>query len=106
MKKIMFSSAVALGIMLFAATYTASAQGRRSEAPGFSKERPGRNNEAPGHNFRRPGDRPGRGHDRGATGVPIDGGAGILLAAGAAYGLKKMRDYRRKREHEAGENII
>ena len=102
MKKIMLSSAVALGIMLFAATYTASAQGRRSEAPGFSKERPGRNNEAPGHNFRKPGDRPGRG----ATGVPIDGGAGILLAAGAAYGLKKMRDYRRKREHEAGENII
>lgn len=27
--------------------------------------------------------------------VPIDGGAGLLLAAGAAYGLKKMKDYAR-----------
>ncbi|WP_439882569.1 PID-CTERM protein-sorting domain-containing protein [Pontibacter sp. MBLB2868] len=29
------------------------------------------------------------------TGVPIDGGTGLLLAAGAAYGLKKLRDYRK-----------
>ncbi|GAA4438963.1 hypothetical protein GCM10023188_34780 [Pontibacter saemangeumensis] len=30
-----------------------------------------------------------------STGVPIDGGASVLLAAGAAYGLKKLRDYRK-----------
>ena len=27
--------------------------------------------------------------------VPIDGGASLLLAAGAAYGLKRLRDGRR-----------
>jgi len=26
-----------------------------------------------------------------ATGVPIDGGASLLLASGAAYGIKKLR---------------
>jgi hypothetical protein len=26
------------------------------------------------------------------TPVPLDGGLGVLLAAGAAYGLKKMRE--------------
>lgn len=29
--------------------------------------------------------------------VPVDGGAGILLAAGAAYGVKKFRDMRKKK---------
>jgi hypothetical protein len=29
------------------------------------------------------------------TGVPIDGGASLLLAGGVAYGLKKLRDRRR-----------
>ncbi|MCI1188462.1 hypothetical protein MON38_13620 [Hymenobacter sp. DH14] len=28
------------------------------------------------------------------TGVPIDGGASLLLAAGAAYGLKRLRNAR------------
>ena len=32
--------------------------------------------------------------------VPIDGGIGILLAAGAAYGLKKLHD--KKREEHCG----
>lgn len=27
--------------------------------------------------------------------TPIDGGLGILLVAGAAYGTKKLRDHRR-----------
>jgi hypothetical protein len=27
--------------------------------------------------------------------VPIDGGVGFLLAAGAAYGAKKINDYRK-----------
>lgn len=31
------------------------------------------------------------------TGVPIDGGASLLLAAGAAYGLKRLRNARRAR---------
>ncbi|WP_400190396.1 PID-CTERM protein-sorting domain-containing protein [Hymenobacter sp. B81] len=30
------------------------------------------------------------------TAVPIDGGASLLLAAGATYGLKKLRDARRR----------
>lgn len=30
--------------------------------------------------------------------VPIDGGASILLAAGAAYGVKKIRDNRKKKD--------
>ena len=29
---------------------------------------------------------------------PIDGGLGLLLGAGAAYGAKKLRDHRRKRQ--------
>lgn len=31
----------------------------------------------------------------GDPGAPIDGGLGILLAAGAAYGVKKYRDGRK-----------
>lgn len=31
----------------------------------------------------------------GDEGVPFDGGIGILLAAGAAYGLKKLHDKKR-----------
>ena len=41
----------------------------------------------------------GKGNDKpkgGTTGVPIDGGASVLLVAGAAYGLKKLRDQYRK----------
>ncbi|MCS7085074.1 MAG: hypothetical protein RMM53_04600 [Bacteroidia bacterium] len=30
--------------------------------------------------------------------VPVDGGATIILAAGAAYGLKKYRDYRKSKK--------
>ena len=30
------------------------------------------------------------------TGIPIDGGASLLLAGGVAYGVKKLRDRRRK----------
>ncbi|MCB2377583.1 hypothetical protein LGH70_08315 [Hymenobacter sp. BT635] len=38
---------------------------------------------------------PGTGGPRpGATNAPIDGGASLLLAAGAAYGLKKLRSRR------------
>ncbi|MBF9221490.1 PID-CTERM protein-sorting domain-containing protein [Hymenobacter ruricola] len=30
-----------------------------------------------------------------ATDVPLDGGASLLLAAGAAYGLKRLRERKR-----------
>lgn len=33
--------------------------------------------------------------------VPIDGGAGILVAAGVAYGIKKIRDKRKQNKEEA-----
>ncbi len=32
--------------------------------------------------------------------TPIDGGLTLLLAAGAAYGIKKYRDGKKKREEE------
>jgi len=31
------------------------------------------------------------------TAIPIDGGASLLLAGGVTYGLKKLRDRRRKK---------
>lgn len=31
------------------------------------------------------------------TGVPLDGGASLLLASGVAYGLKRLRDRRARR---------
>ncbi|MBF9221897.1 hypothetical protein I2H31_12360 [Hymenobacter sp. BT662] len=31
-----------------------------------------------------------------ATDVPLDGGASLLLAGGVAYGLKRLRDRRKK----------
>jgi hypothetical protein len=49
-----------------------------------------------------PGD-PGGGTD---PDIPIDGGASLLLAAGAAYGAKKLADFRKKASQgqENGEN--
>lgn len=32
--------------------------------------------------------------------VPVDGGITILAAAGVAYGAKKIRDYRKKKQNE------
>jgi hypothetical protein len=37
---------------------------------------------------------PGSGGPSAPTGVPIDGGASLLLASGAAYGLRKLRQRR------------
>ena len=34
---------------------------------------------------------------------PIDGGLGLLLGAGAAYGAKKLRDYRNNSRKEDSE---
>ena len=34
--------------------------------------------------------------------TPIDGGLSLLLAAGAAYGVKKYRDRKKKNEEDAG----
>ena len=33
----------------------------------------------------------------GATGVPLDGGASLLLAGGVAYGLRRLRQARQAR---------
>lgn len=41
---------------------------------------------------------PGGGPD-----APIDGGLGVLLAAGAAYGVKKYRENRKQRPSHTGE---
>ncbi len=35
-------------------------------------------------------------------GAPVDGGAGLLVAAGIAYGAKKLRDSRRNRKNNTG----
>ncbi|HQW85160.1 MAG TPA: hypothetical protein PK987_11880 [Ferruginibacter sp.] len=35
--------------------------------------------------------------------IPIDGGLSLLLAAGAAYGAKKYRDYKKHAEEEGVE---
>jgi hypothetical protein len=35
--------------------------------------------------------------------IPIDGGASVLLAAGAAYGVKKVRAMRKKNTEESVE---
>ena len=38
-----------------------------------------------------------------ASGVPIDGGLGLLLAAGAGYGVKKLREQRKKGKEKVQE---
>jgi hypothetical protein len=42
------------------------------------------------------GGNPGNGNTPVGGGAPITGGIGILLALGAAYGGKKVYDYRKK----------
>lgn len=39
---------------------------------------------------------PGPGGGGGATEIPVDGGISLLLAGGVAYGVKHLRDRRRK----------
>ena len=36
--------------------------------------------------------------------VPVDGGLSLLAAAGVAYSVKKIRDYRKKRNEEPHQN--
>lgn len=43
---------------------------------------------------------PGGGPD-----VPIDGGLSLLLAAGAAYGVKKYRDHKKNNNEDAGQDL-
>lgn len=43
---------------------------------------------------------PGGGPD-----VPIDGGLSLLLAAGAAYGVKKYRDYKGNTDQDADSGL-
>ena len=44
---------------------------------------------------------PSGGGGGGPVGAPIDGGLGILLAMGAAYGGRKIYQFRKKKETEA-----
>lgn len=43
---------------------------------------------------------PGGGPD-----APIDGGLSVLLAAGAAYGVKKYRDHKKKNNEDPGMDL-
>jgi hypothetical protein len=58
-------------------------------ATGISMAQPGGGGPVPG-----PGN--GGGPGGGATDVPIDGGVSLLLAGGVAYGVKHLRNRRRK----------
>ena len=37
--------------------------------------------------------------------VPIDGGLSLLVAAGAAYGVKKYREHKKKNSEDAGQDL-
>ena len=37
--------------------------------------------------------------------APIDGGLSLLVAAGAAYGVKKYREHKKKHDRDAGQNL-
>ena len=45
----------------------------------------------------------GGGEGTGNPDVPIDGGIGLLVAAGIGYGIKKTRDARKKRNEPKSE---
>ncbi len=47
---------------------------------------------------------PDPGGDPDAT-VPIDGGLSILAAAGVAYSVKKIKDYRKKKSEVVKEEV-
>jgi hypothetical protein len=44
-----------------------------------------------------PGDDPGGDPGGDPDLIPVDGGLGFLLAAGVGYGVKKAREYRRRK---------
>ena len=37
--------------------------------------------------------------------APIDGGLSLLIAAGAAYGLKKYKEHKKKHNEDAGQDL-
>ncbi|WP_373422673.1 PID-CTERM protein-sorting domain-containing protein [Pontibacter ummariensis] len=78
MKDLFRNSFLIAGLLLLVNGEDLAAQGRSNERPGRSSEAKGRNKTVPG--------------------VPIDGGIGVLLAAGAAYGLKKLNDHRQGKQ--------
>ena len=50
---------------------------------------------------------PGFGDDVNDSGAPLDGGLSVLAVAGAGYGLKKIKDARKKKkEANASEDVI
>jgi len=46
---------------------------------------------------------PGPPDPSGDPDLPIDGGVGILLAAGIGYGIKKIREERNRKNQQAGD---
>ncbi|MBT0812310.1 hypothetical protein KIH41_13575 [Litoribacter ruber] len=66
-----------MGIIFYFILSDAYSQGRSQSAPGRAKSEAAKSK--------------GKG-----TSVPIDGGLGLLLAAGAAYGLKRIKDQKLK----------
>ncbi|MEJ8800550.1 PID-CTERM protein-sorting domain-containing protein [Pontibacter sp. H249] len=93
MKKLLINSMFIVGALLLTSSLDASAQRNGHD-----------NGNGNGHGYDDgPGQGPGNGNGYGHNkpgGVPIDGGASLLLAAGAAYGLKKVRDYRNSSKSE------
>ena len=69
---------------------TASPSGRRANSSGGTSSRTPLEEEDP-----TPPPGPG---DPGAAAVPVDGGLGLLLAAGVGYGVKRMYKSRQKKD--------
>lgn len=67
---------------------TTSPSGRRANASGATSNRTPLEDPEP----------PGAPGDPGAAAVPVDGGLGILLAAGVGYGVKRMYKGRQKKD--------
>ncbi len=101
MKKLLLKPAfIVCAFILISSSDAAASNGKgHGGGPG---EGPGKG-QGIGHGYDHgPGQGPGKGngygHNKGPkNSVPIDGGASALLAAGAAYGLKKLRDTRNKK---------
>lgn len=91
MKQLRMKIMLLFGLALLLSATDSFAQGRGNS--NNKNDNPGRGNN--GNN-----DNPGRIKDtkdkkgKDGRGVPLDGGATLLLAAGAAYGLKRLKDNR------------
>lgn len=82
-------------MLLFGLALLLSASDSFAQGRGHSKK-----NDNPSRGHSEKNDNPGRvkdkkdKKDKDGRGVPLDGGATLLLAAGAAYGLKRLKQNR------------